>query len=59
MMSSLLLDYKQHSLKIRNYASASSSPNATHDYHINDDDASSSSHHSTVGGSTGGESNDE
>ena len=27
----------QHSLKIRNYASASSSPNATHDYDNNDD----------------------
>ena len=48
----------QHSLKIRNYASASSSPNATHDYDNNDDDASSSSNHSTVGGSSGGVSND-
>ncbi len=28
----------QHSLKIRNYASASSSPNATHDYDNNNDD---------------------
>jgi hypothetical protein len=43
----------QHSLKIRNYASASSSPIATHDYD-NDDDASSSSDHNTVGDSRGG-----
>jgi hypothetical protein len=49
----------QHSLKIRNYASASSSPNATHDYDNNNDDGSSSSNHSTVGGSSGGVSNDD
>jgi hypothetical protein len=59
MMSSLLLDYKQHSLKIRNYASASSYPNDTHDYDNNDDDASSSSDHSTIGDSSGGVSNDD
>ncbi len=39
----------QHSLKIRNYASASSSPIATHNYNNNDDNVSSSSNHSTVG----------
>ncbi len=49
----------QNSLKIRNYASASCSPNATHDYSNNHDDASSSSNHSTVGGSSGGGSNDD
>jgi hypothetical protein len=49
----------QHSPKIRNYASASCSPNATHDYNNNDDNASSSSNHSTVGGSSGGVSNDD
>jgi hypothetical protein len=49
----------QHSLKIRNYASASSCPIATHDYDNNDDDASSSSDHSTVGDSSGGVSNDD
>jgi hypothetical protein len=49
----------QHSLKIRNYASASSSPIATHDYNNNDDDASSSSDHSIVGYSSGGGSNND
>jgi hypothetical protein len=49
----------QHSLKIRNYASASSSPNATHDYGSNDDNGSSLSDHSTVGGNSGGGSNDD
>ncbi len=39
----------QHSLKMRNYASSSSSPIVTHDYDNNDDNASSSSDHSTVG----------
>ncbi len=47
----------QHSLKIRNYASASSSPIATHNYNNNDDNVSSSSNHSTVGDSSGGGSN--
>jgi hypothetical protein len=49
----------QHSLKIRNYASDSPSPIATHDYDNNDDDASSSSDHSTVGDSSGGGSNND
>jgi hypothetical protein len=49
----------QNSLKIRNYASASCSPSATHDYSNNNDNASSSSNHSTVGGSSGGGSNDD
>jgi hypothetical protein len=49
----------QHSLKMRNYASASSYPNATHDYENNNDDASSSSDHSTIGDSSGGVSNDD
>jgi hypothetical protein len=44
----------QHSLKIRDDASESSSPIATHNYDNNNDDASSSSDHSTVGGSSGG-----
>jgi hypothetical protein len=48
----------QHSLKIRNYASDSSSCNATNDYDNNDDDASSSSNHSTIGDGSGGVSND-
>jgi hypothetical protein len=49
----------QHSLKIRNYASASSSPIATHDYNSNDDDMSPSFDHSTVGDSSGGVSNND
>jgi hypothetical protein len=43
----------QHSLKIKNYASTSSSPIATHDYNRNDDDASSYSNHSTIGYTSG------
>jgi hypothetical protein len=48
----------QHLLKSRNYASASSSPIATHDYD-NNNDMLSSSDHSTVGDSSSGGSNND